>query len=429
MRRLAFLLLASCGSSPAKNTADGGPGGGGVDATPRIDARPRPDALIGACPAETVFGKRPLMTGGDIDDTDFAMSPFDLHYVYLSGDVPDVGTCTGICASCSVGGSSCVNSGSGCDWWGCWQYDQDKPGEYVSGLISSSEAANAIPAFSYYVWYTIAGNIEQKPEIDALQDTSHLTRYFADFAFLMDTIAAATSKPVIVHVEPDLWGYGEAYSPNHDPSMTPVPVAEAAPSDCGSLPDTFAGFAQCFVKMGRDRAPNVLIAIHASSWGEGDDVMALTDPTYDVDGHADTTAAFYTALGADFDLVYTDMADRDAAQPGGEWWDATDTTYPNFARAIHWLGRVGDDLNKPVAFWQVPFGHVGMADTSNMYSDNRMDYFFDHPERFAAAGIFGVFFGGGQKISTFADTDGGHFDSRAAGYYAAARPSLCEGHP
>jgi hypothetical protein len=418
LRRLAFVLLVSCGTSSNASRPDAGPGG---------DTDARIDATIGACPAQTVFGNRPLLIGGDIDDADRAMSPFDLHYVYLSGDVPTVGTCRGKCAACTVGGKSCANSGAGCDWWGCWQYDQDNLGDYVSGLISDAETHGEIPAFSYYIWYTIAGNVEQQPEIDALQNASNLTRYFADFAFLMDTIAGATTKPVIVHIEPDLWGYGEAFSPSHDPTQTSVPVSSAA-SDCASLPDNFAGFAQCFVAIAHKRAPNVLIAIHASSWGAGADALSTTDPNLDVDGHADTTAAFYTALGADFDLVYTDMSDRDAAFPGGDWWDATDTTFPNFARAIHWLGRVGKDLGKPVAFWQVPFGHVGMANTCNMYSDNRADYVFAHPERFTAAGIFGVFFGGGQSCSTEPSTDGGYFDMLAKSYYAGARPPLCEGY-
>src|SRR5579862_6574287 len=109
MRRLAFLVLVSCGSSGGAAPHDGAPGGG--DGAPGIDAQ------IGACPAQTVFGDRPLLIGGDIDDADRAMSPFDLHYVYLSGDVPTVGTCRGKCADCTVGGTSCANSGAGCDWW------------------------------------------------------------------------------------------------------------------------------------------------------------------------------------------------------------------------------------------------------------------------------------------------------------------------
>ena len=90
-----------------------------------------------------------------------------------------------------------------------------------------------------------------------------------------------------------------------------------------------------------------------------------------------------------------------------------------------------DGLGIPVLWWQVPYGHVGNvvacdADGNGAYEDNRVDYFFDHPERFAVGGALGIAFGAGAACQTTPRTDGGHFVARGSAYYAGTRPVLCE---
>jgi hypothetical protein len=121
------------------------------------------------------------------------------------------------------------------------------------------------------------------------------------------------------------------------------------------------------------------------------------------------------------------MADRDAGF-NGRWWDATDATRPNFANPIAWARRVSQRMGQPYLWWQVPYGHVGhtvaCVNGAGAYEDNRVDYIFDHPDRFAAGGALGVAFGAGAGCQTTPETDDGHFAARAAAYFGGARPAL-----
>ena len=76
--------------------------------------------------------------------------------------------------------------------------------------------------------------------------------------------------------------------------------------------NTAAGFAKAFVKLRDLYAPNVLLAYHASVWGTMFDLHASQTSDAQTDQLAAKAAAFYGSLSADFDLVFTDLADRDA---------------------------------------------------------------------------------------------------------------------
>ncbi len=98
---------------------------------------------------------------------------------------------------------------------------------------------------------------------------------------------------------------------------------------------------------------------------------------------------------------------------------------PSFAQAIEWVEALGNGLDLAPLWWQVPYGHLGLPNVCDQYEDNRVDYVFDHPERFAAGGALGVAFGAGATCMTTPATDGGHFVTRAAEYYQNERPLLC----
>jgi hypothetical protein len=173
------------------------------------------------------------------------------------------------------------------------------------------------------------------------------------------------------------------------------------------------------------RSPNVLVGFHASSWGAGHDAFSVSDPAFAFDDHADRTAAFLRALGADgADLLVVEQSDRDASYDD-YWWDETNATLPNFRQSLAWVRRVADGLGLAPLWWQVPYGHSGGDDTCHHYRDNRVDYFFAHPDEFAAGGALGIAFGAGEGCQTTPEYDGGHFLEHAAAWYAGARPPLC----
>lgn len=285
--------------------------------------------------------------------------------------------------------------------------------------------ARAIPMISYYVWYSVAGDVEGMPEVMALRDGARVTRYLADWRFVCRTIAAATTGPVILHLEPDLWGYGEQISA--DPSTIPVSVSAAGLAECAGMPDTLVGFARCMTRIARVNAPSALVGFHASAWGAGDDAIYTTRAGFDVDAHAMRTAAYMRALGAtDGDLVVIELSDRDSGF-NMRWLDETNRAQPTFTRALQWARTLGTAMNLPTLYWQLPYGHRGLENRCNRYEDNRVAYIFDHPDEFARAGAIGVAFGAGATCQTTPSTDDGYFVRRAMGYFGtpATRPCLC----
>jgi hypothetical protein len=271
----------------------------------------------------------------------------------------------------------------------------------------------------------VAGYVELAPEIAELQDGAKVRDLLADFRFLMQVLDESPDVPKIVHVEPDLWGYGQQV--DADPTAIPVDLSVAAAPECEGLGDDFAGFGRCLLAIARAEAPSALVGFHASAWAAGWDAFSNTDLGFDVEADAQATADFLTAIGAaDADLVVVEQSDRDAAFDGA-WWDDTNATLPNFQQAIAWVRALGDALALAPLWWQVPYGHMGLANVCGAYQDNRVDYFFDHPQELAAAGSLGIAFGAGEGCQTTAESDGGHFLAHAAEYFDGDPPALCEG--
>ncbi|MBN1773543.1 MAG: hypothetical protein JXB32_19935, partial [Deltaproteobacteria bacterium] len=368
------------------------------------------------------LGRDRFLLGGSMDDESFDVSPFDLRYRYLAGAVPTDGPCVSCATGCTVNGSSCANS-VGCEWWGCWQWDALAPGRYVADFVQATHDAGAIPMITYYVWFAVAGYVEGGAEVAALTDAGRLRGYLLDFRFLCDVLAETPAIPVLVHLEPDLWGYG--HQVNDDPGAIPAAVSGTGVAECAGLPDTFAGFGRCLVAIARARAPHALVGFHASAWGAGHDAMSTADPGVDLDAHADETAAFLRALGADTtELVVVEQSDRDAAFDD-YWWDDTNAARPHFHQAIGWVRRLSETLGLAHLWWQVPYGHMGLENVCDRYEDNRVDYFFAHPDEYAAAGGLGIAFGAGATCQTTPETDDGHFLGLAAAWFAGSRPPLC----
>lgn len=428
----AVLLFAATGCGDDDGRSDAAPPGDGAtgadagddDAGVSPDGGGR-DGSVGACPAAdlgALLGRDRLFIGGSMSDNAFASAPFDIRYHYVAGDVPETGPCADCSTGCTVNGQSCANS-AGCDWWGCWQWDQDPPGRFVADFLAAASGGGAVPMITYYIWFSVAGNVEGAPEIAALDDNVAVTQYLADFRFLCQVMAEPPAPRAILHVEPDLWGYG--HQVNDDPEQIPVALSAAGAAECAGLPDTLGGFARCLVAIARAQAPNVLVGLHASAWGAGVDALNSSDPGFDPVTHAQTTAAYLNALGgADTDLVVVEMSDRDAGF-NDRWWDPDNQTLPHFTRAIDWVSALGDALALAPLWWQVPYGHAGLEDVCDRYSDNRVDYVFDHPGEFAAAGSLGVAFGAGAGCMTTPDTDDDQFTDRAAQYFTDPRPLLC----
>lgn len=424
---LGLAMILACSTDPQGGSPDDDDTDPGDDDSHDDDASDD-DAEQFPCPAAALgaqLGRDTLMIGGSMDDASFGAAPFDIRYAYVAGGVPEQGPCASCATGCIVDGQSCDNN-NGCSWWGCWQYDQDPPGRYVADLVQETAAAGGIPMVTYYIWFTVSGYLEGAPEIEALTDGDRVASLLADFRFLCQVMAEDPSLPALLHIEPDLWGYGHQY--DEDPGAVPVALGAtvdwAAPV-CAGLPDSLDGFARCMLRIAREEAPNVLVGFHASSWAAGHHVTANEDPGFDVAGHAVASAAFLSALGAtEADFIGVEMSDRDAAY-NGRWWDDSNGTLPNFHQALSWVESLGQELELAPLWWQVPYGQMALENSCDRYQDNRVAYVFDHADEFADAGSLGVAFGAGATCMTTPATDDGHFQDRAIQYYQGSRPPLC----
>lgn len=401
-------LLASCGG-----------GGGGA---------PDPLRCTGAAPPLPAR----LAVGYAGDPAAVGSLGFDLRYQYVAGVLAPDPAC--------LDPARPRAAGCGTAWWGTWQWDQLPPGQFVRDFVAASASAGLRPMLTYYVILPAAqerlGIAEGTQEVTvAARDLALMTAYLADFRFLLRQIGDAAA---IVHLEPDFWGYAQhaARAAGVDAHGLPARVASADPVDCGAAEESIAGLGRCMISMARQYAPNALVALHGSPWASGYDCVSNTSPSLDVAAEARATADFLLAAGAGCsDLVAVDVSDRDAGwyqrqtPPRNSWLDATDAVLPTFVQAFAWSHALADRAGRKVLWWQVPVGNMSLPNTcdasgNGTYQDNKLDYFFDHPDRVAGSGAAGMAFGAGAACQTTPENDGGHLAARAAALAAAGGQPL-----
>jgi len=321
-------------------------------------------------------------------------APWDARYQYLSGG---------------------VNTGSG---WATWNIPA---GAFALAYMQESSSHGYLPVFSYYQMLQsrpASGSSERDKDYTNLNNASTMYTYYADVKLLMDQ-ARSYGKPVLLQVEPDLWGYIEQKAGScGKASCVSAAVASSGYADVVAYPNTAQGFAEALLHL-RDRyAPNVVMATHASCWGSGTDVCNYPSSLSDTAAHAGQDGAFLASTGivgnqsgtSSWDLVFTDTSDRDAGYyqyvygNSHTWWDRTNQTLPNFANFRTWLAGVNAGTSRRIVLWQTPVGNQYFAtenNTNGHYQDNRAAYVlgdgpsYGHLSDFANAGVVGVLFGAG----------------------------------
>jgi len=356
-----------------------------------------------------------------------AGAPLEARYHYLSGG---------------------VNTNQG---WLTWAQGD---GSFVTNYIADSAASSFMPVFSLYEIRPSLPGIKNADEAAGdllnLRTKATMRAWFAELRTFFDR-ASAAGGPVVLHVEPDLWGYIERAAHGDSAASVPVQVAATGFADLKGLANNAAGLAQAIVHMRDLYAPNVILGYHVSVWGTGEDI-SRSDPT---DAHVDElaaqSAAFYRSLDANFDVLFAEFADRDSGyavtvdHDGGEaWWEASD-----FARHARYLADLSRALSKRVVLWQIPLGNRVMRADDNTkfhYQDNRVEWLLGlqsraHLTAYINAGVIGLLFGKAQPNDTCAcddahdgvtnpaaidgnltgslsaDDDGGYFKRQATAYY------------
>jgi hypothetical protein len=313
-------------------------------------------------------------------------APFAFRYQYLAGG---------------------ANTGNG---WANWNPN----GDFARFYIQDSTANSIIPVFTYYMMLQSApgGGSESNADFTNLNNASTMTAYYNDVKLFFQKAGAFPGKTVVLHLEPDLWGYLEQRATNDVASTVPAQVSETGLPELAGLPSNVSGFARAIIKLRDAYAPNVLVAYHISVWGTGNDIALSNPPDATVDALGARAAAFYNSLGANFDLAFSEFSDRDAAfkqfvygDGGQSWWDAAD-----FGRSVRFLHGFSSATSKRIVMWQIPLGNTRMRaqnNTTGHYQDNRPEWLLDEPARthltaYRDAGVVAFLFGGGAGGTTCA---------------------------
>jgi hypothetical protein len=304
-------------------------------------------------------------------------APFKYRYQYLAGG---------------------VNTGNG---WSTW----NENGTFVTRYVAETVKAHMTPVFTYYmVRQSLPGRDngdELKADIGNLRDGSTMKAYWADLALFFRR-AGATHRHVILHVEPDLWGYLE--------QAGEAKLARA--------------FARHVVRLRNRWAHNVALAYHLSEWGTKVDLSIQNPSPRETDRLAAKAAAFYRSLRTRFDLVFAEFSDRDSGfkdhvygrPPSQAWWTRAD-----FTRHVRFLTRFHRRVGRPLVLWQIPLGNSSLPDTWGRFRDNRPQWLLGtgsaaHRRAYARAGVRALLFGGGADGTTSEKTDGGWFLRYARAY-------------
>lgn len=310
-------------------------------------------------------------------------------------------------------------SGSGVPWAMCYQYISSGvlPSQswvttwgtnFAYNYAVSAHTLGCIPELTYYQIVPTIGTEGAAAESSALDNASTMANYYKDFTALLKQLHQYGGAAV-VHVEPDMFGYLEQL--NGNPALINASVASSGNADVAAYPNTVAGFGQALLHLRDLYAPNVVMAAHVSTW-----LWDLsTDASLNVAQIAQNDAAFMTGLG-NWDLFFTDIADRDAAyyqfvegDGGAHWWDATNQKYPNFNRFNAWATAFTSAAKKRLVIWQIPIGNTVMDTCNNTnfhYQDNREQYWLsNYPNsqalsELAQAGVIGLLFGAGNSGTT-----------------------------
>ncbi|HVH63909.1 MAG TPA: hypothetical protein VNA65_09930, partial [Candidatus Dormibacteraeota bacterium] len=302
-----------------------------------------------------------------------------------------------------------------------WQNWNSPTGAYATNYMNDSGNNGFIPVFTYYEMLQSlpsTGANESDRDFSNLNNTGTMNAYYSNFKLLMQ-LAGAYGKPVVVHVEPDLWGYLEQRANGGDASTLTASVASSNLPEASGLPNTAQGFAWTLLKLRDMYGPNAILALHASLWGSGIDIGSDTNPGVNAAGEADKQAAFLNSAGitsnpygSTWDLVFNDVDDHDAGwwEAQGQdnasfthWWDPTNTTFPNFARYLSWVGELHAKTARSQVVWQVPVGnqyYLTMNNTNGHFQDNVGAYFISHATDLYNAGLIAVLFGSGNQYQT-----------------------------
>jgi hypothetical protein len=329
--------------------------------------------------------------------------------------------------------------------WQTWNPN----GSFVTRYVRESTKAHITPVFTLYTIRQSPPGRDNTDEAAAdlgnLRNPDTMRAWYANAKLLFERAGAFRHTRVIVHVEPDLWGYVQQAARGDRASSVPAVVGHG-------LPNNVSGFARQIVQLRNRYAPNVRLGYHLSVWGTKTDIALQDPPDRQVDALGLRAARFYRSLHAGFDMTFAEFDDRDSGfnqfingDGGASWWNAAD-----FRRDVRFDRVYSRAARQKIVKWQIPLGNTlmrAMDDTWGHFRDNRVQWLLGggrkHLRAYANAGVIALLFGGGAdgttcacdaqhdgvtnpapkhgntRPSLSADDDGGYFKQRVRTYYGS----------
>lgn len=404
-----FCLVTGCKKTDVKNEANSSYNKTGADLT-ITDVSVTPAGL----PDHIAFG-----TDGDFSKSDQFIPECEYQYQYLAGDIFSNG-------------------------WTTWH---SPSGQFARNYLNKIGGMGKVPVFTYYNIVPAKKRFED-PAITNLNDAEVMNKYFEDWKFLLQ-ICKAYGKKVIIHYEPDLFGYMQMYK--NDPSKNTIKVALSNHADVKGYTNDAKGLAQAIVAMRNKYASNVVLGWHISQWASGHDVIK---GKHNPEQLGAETADYYKSMNANFDILFSEFSDRDSGydlmvnnKHNATWsvtGNETNTNLSDFDRFQRFLKTINLHLSKKIILWQIPIGN-SLTNTCNNtpghYKDNRAEYFLqpvvektnkDNLAAYSKAGVIAFLFGrGAENCTNFmdskadgvtgkdetADDDGGYLRNAIKIYY------------
>jgi hypothetical protein len=331
--------------------------------------------------------------------------------------------------------------------------------DWALNWMQTAVGQGYIPLVQYYVLQTdyqpqsdIGTGLLNSSKTGTIQTPATMKDYFTKFKLLM-TAAKQLGKPVIVIVEGDVFGFLEIQSKN-DPT-TYAAIADSGMPELAGLPNTIAGFGLAYLALRKSvGATNVIMGPDVPAYAANGDFLnyGSTDPVqphvdYQYTGFFSKLGVGANSTGAVYDFTATCPASEDTDQyiangDTGRSWSASDSASVNtesLNRYADWLTLFNKESKTPWVIWQIPMGDSNSPDVYNQegawagpykagytlpagctassktgcpggYKDNRPEYFLgtertQHLTQFAAAGVFGLFFGPGASGSSDQTSD------------------------
>jgi hypothetical protein len=384
--------------------------------TPSLEGTLGPDLahIPAGLPKRMSFG-----TEGDISQKEQYIEEADYQYQYLAGDIFSNG-------------------------WATWN---SPTGEFARAFLTQVNLLGKMPVFTYYNIVPAKKRFED-PAFTNLNDAEVMNKYFDDFKLLLQ-ICKNYGKPVIIHYEPDLFGYTQMFK--NDASKSTIKVALSNHADVQNFTNDAKGLAQAIVSMRNKYAPNVLLGWHASQWATGHDVIK---GKHNPEELGIETADYYASLNAPFDIIFSEFSDRDAGydqfvngKPNSVWSvhpSSTNGNVSDYDRFKRFLTALNRKTEKKIILWQIPIGN-SLTNTCNNtpghFKDNKAEYFLqpmlesgnvDNLNAYGDAGVIALLFGrGAEDCTSFmdkkadgitganetADDDGGYLRKGVKAYY------------